>query len=159
MAPILTPGTPWPASWPPTATTTWPRRSARSSRLAESCCVTATSPPPTCCNGWTAVPIEFIEALNAAVDVPDLAVILTAHPAVTTRRIERRGAHSRFEAGIATSRAEADLYRDATARLTELGWPLLTIDTTRTPIEQVTAAIAGRITQLASLPQGDSATA
>ena len=41
---------------------------------------------------WTAVPIEFIEALNAAVDVPDLAVILTAHPAVTTRRIERRGA-------------------------------------------------------------------
>jgi dTMP kinase len=118
-----------------------------------------TSPPPTCCNGWTAVPIEFIEALNAAVDVPDLAVILTAHPAVTTRRIERRGAHSRFEAGIVTSRAEADLYRDATARLTELGWPLLTIDTTRTPIEQVTAAIAGRITQLASLPQGDSATA
>lgn len=105
------------------------------------------------------MPIEFIEALNAAVDVPDLAVILTAHPAVTTRRIERRGAHSRFEAGIATSRAEADLYRDATARLTELGWPLLTIDTTRTPIEQVTAAIAGRITQLASLPQGDSATA
>jgi dTMP kinase len=105
------------------------------------------------------MPIEFIEALNAAVDVPDLAVILTAHPAVTTRRIERRGAHSRFEAGIAASRAEADLYRDATARLTELGWPLLTIDTTRTPIEQVTAAIAGRITQLASLPQGDSATA
>lgn len=30
-----------------------------------------------------AVPIEFIEALNAAADVPDLAVILTAHPAVT----------------------------------------------------------------------------
>lgn len=76
------------------------------------------------------------------------------HPA---DRAARRA--SRFEAGIATSRAEADLYRDATARLTELGWPLLTIDTTRTPIEQVTAAIAGRITQLASLPQGDSATA
>ncbi len=106
-----------------------------------------------------AVPIEFIEALNAAADVPDLAVILTAHPAVSTRRIERRGAHSRFEAGIATSRAEADLYRDTTARLAELGWPLLTIDTTRTPIEQVTAQIAGRITQLAGLPQGDSATA
>ncbi|MGH3672640.1 MAG: dTMP kinase, partial [Pseudonocardiaceae bacterium] len=27
-----------------------------------------------------AVPIEFIEALNGAADVPDLAVILTAHP-------------------------------------------------------------------------------
>jgi dTMP kinase len=106
-----------------------------------------------------AVPIEFIEALNAAADVPDLAVILTADPAVSTRRIERRGAHSRFEAGIATSRAEAALYRDTTARLAELGWPLLTIDTTRTPIEQVTAQIAERIARLASLPQGNSATA
>jgi dTMP kinase len=55
-----------------------------------------------CCTD-DAVPIEFIEALNAAADVPDLAVILTAHPAVTIRRIERRGAHSRFEAGIATA--------------------------------------------------------
>ncbi|MGH3875386.1 MAG: dTMP kinase [Pseudonocardiaceae bacterium] len=106
-----------------------------------------------------AVPIEFIEALNAAADVPDLAVILTAHPAVSTRRIGRRGAHSRFEAGIATSRAEADLYRDTTARLAELGWPLLTIDITHTPIEQVTAQIAGRIAQLAGLPPSDSATA
>jgi dTMP kinase len=78
---------------------------------------------------------------------------------VTTRRIQRRGAHSRFEAGIATSRAEADLYCDTTARLAELGWPLLTIDTTRTPIDQVTAQIAGRITRLAGLPQDDSATA
>jgi dTMP kinase len=55
-----------------------------------------------CCTD-DAVPIEFIEALNAAADVPDLAVILTAHPAVNIRRIERRGAHSRFEAGIATA--------------------------------------------------------
>ncbi|MGH3826258.1 MAG: dTMP kinase, partial [Pseudonocardiaceae bacterium] len=92
-------------------------------------------------------------------DVPDLAVILTAHPAVSTQRIGRRGAHSRFESGIATSHAEADLYRDTTTRLTELGWPLLAIDTTRTPIDQVTARIAGRITQLAGPPQGDSTTA
>lgn len=78
---------------------------------------------------------------------------------MSTRRIERRGAHNRFEAGIATSRAEADFYRETTARLTEHGWPLLTIDTTRTPIEQVTAQIAGRIARLAGLPQDDSATA
>jgi dTMP kinase len=99
-----------------------------------------------------AVPIEFIEAVNAASDIPDLAVILTTHPAVSTRRIGQRGAHSRFEVDAATSRVEADLYRDTTTRLAELGWPLLTIDTTRTPIEQVTAQIAGRITQLADLP-------
>lgn len=106
-----------------------------------------------------AVPIEFIAALNAPADIPDVAVILTAHPAVTAQRIGQRGAHSRFEAGLATSRAEADLYRDTTIRLTELGWPLLTIDTTATPIEQVTAQIEERIIELAGLPKGDSATA
>jgi dTMP kinase len=101
---------------------------------------------------------DFIEALNAAADTPDLAVILTADPAVTAHRIGRRGAHSRFETGPVTSRAEADLYRDTTARLADHGWPLLTIDTTRTPVEQVTAVIAGRIAQLTGLPHADSAT-
>lgn len=106
-----------------------------------------------------AVPIEFIEALNAAADIPDLPIILTADPAVTAHRIGRRGAHSRFETGIATSRAEADLYRDTTRRLADQGWPLLTIDTTRTPVEQVTGVIAGQIAQLADLPHANSATA
>jgi dTMP kinase len=106
-----------------------------------------------------AVPIEYIEALNAAADTPGLAVILTADPAVTAHRIGRRGAHSRFETGLATSRTEADLYRDTTRRLTDQGWPLLVIDTTHTPVTQVTTEIADRITQLAGLPHTDSATA
>lgn len=105
------------------------------------------------------VPIEFIEAINAAADVPQLAVILTADPTVTAHRIGQRGAHSRFEAGISTSRTEADLYRDAAARLTKRGYPLLTLDTTDTPSTQVVAAIAGRIAELAGLPQADPATA
>lgn len=105
------------------------------------------------------VPIEFIEALNAAADVPDLAVILMADPMVTARRISERGAHSRFEAGVNTSRAEAELYRDTTVRLAEHGHPLLTLDTTDTPPAQVVAAMAGRIAQLAGLPQvGTAAT-
>ncbi|WP_030105539.1 dTMP kinase, partial [Actinoalloteichus caeruleus] len=45
------------------------------------------------------VPIEFVEALNAAADIPDLAVILIADATVTAGRIERRGSHSRFESG------------------------------------------------------------
>lgn len=105
------------------------------------------------------VPIELIETINSAADTPDLAVILIADSTVTADRISQRGAHSRFEAGITTSRAEAELYRDTTARLAERGYPLLTIDTSQTPTGQVTALIAGRIVQLAGLPHGDSATA
>jgi dTMP kinase len=105
------------------------------------------------------VPIEFIEAINAAADTPDLAVILTADPAVTARRIGRRGAHSRFEAGLATSRTEADFYRDATNRLAQRGYPILAVDTTHENVERVTAAIAQRITQLAGFPHADPATA
>lgn len=105
------------------------------------------------------VPVEFIEAINAAADVPDLAVVLTADPTVTAHRIGQRGAHNRFEAGITTSRTEADLYRDATARLAERGHPLLTVDTTDTTPAQVVAAIGGRIAHLAGVPQTDTTTA
>lgn len=105
------------------------------------------------------VSVEFIEAINAAAAVPDLAVILIAEPTVAARRIRRRGAHSRFEAGIATSGAEADLYRDAAARLAEHGYPLFIIDTTDTPPAQVTAMIAGRIAQLMGVPPAPTATA
>jgi dTMP kinase len=97
------------------------------------------------------VPIEFIETINSAADIPDLAVLLITDPAVAARRIARRGSHSRFEAGIATSRAEADLYQDATTRLAERGYKLLTVDSTETPVEQVSVVIGRRITRLASL--------
>lgn len=99
------------------------------------------------------VPIEFIDAINADADRPDLAVILTAKPEVTAERIKRRGSHSRFETGITTSQAEANLYRDTMARLSDRGYPLLSIDTTKTPTEAITARIAERIANLAALPQ------
>lgn len=99
------------------------------------------------------VPIEFIEAINTAAEVPDLAVILTADPEVTAHRLDKRGAHSRFAAGITASRIEDHLYRDTAERLAERGYPLLTIDTTHTPPAQVTAMIAIRIARLADFPQ------
>lgn len=56
---------------------------------------------------------QTIWQLNADADTPDLAVILTAEPAVLTRRLhERGGTHSRFEDrpdGLATEHA---LYHD-----------------------------------------------
>jgi dTMP kinase len=103
------------------------------------------------------VPVEFIEAINAAADVPDLAVILTADPAVTAHRIALRGAHSRFEGDITTSHTEADLYHGAAARLAERRYPLLIVDTTDTPPAQVVAVIAGRIATLAGVPQAMTA--
>jgi dTMP kinase len=105
------------------------------------------------------VPIDFIEAINAAADVPDLAVVLTADPMVTADRINRRGAHSRFEAGMATSRTEAELYEDTLTRLSKGGYPLMTIDTGRTPVARVSTMIATRIAQLAGVPHSDSTTA
>ena len=97
------------------------------------------------------VPLEFIDAINAAADPPDLAVLLTAEPDALAARIKRRGAHSRFEQGITSSRHEADLY-ESSAHLTARGYPLLAIDTTQTPPEQVTKMIASRIGDLAGLP-------
>lgn len=98
------------------------------------------------------VPLDFIEAVNAAADLPHVGVLLTAEPDTLARRIERRGAHSRFEQGIMSSRIEADLYHQSSAHLSARGYPLLAIDTTHTPPGQVSELIASRIGDLAGLP-------
>jgi hypothetical protein len=78
-----------PASWPQTATTTSPLRSEP----------TWAARYIVVCDRYVAssyvlqrlddVPIEFVEAINAATDVPDLAVILTAEPNMTRTATER----------------------------------------------------------------------
>lgn len=98
------------------------------------------------------VPLEFIENLNAAADIPDLAVILTADPAVATARIEKRGVRHRFETGLVASRLEADLYRHTARRLAEKQFRVLTVDTTHSPPAAVARQIVDDITQLAGLP-------
>jgi dTMP kinase len=97
------------------------------------------------------VPLAFIAALNSPTDLPDLAVILTADPEIAAARIGRRGAHSRFETGAESSQAEVELYRDAAERLTALGYPLLTINTSTVSAEQVAAEVGGRIAALMAL--------
>lgn len=97
------------------------------------------------------VPLPFIEAINADADRPNLAVILTVDPETTAARIAGRGAHTRFEAGIETSRIEADLYRDTVKRLAALGYPLLIIDTSDIEPPRVAAHIGARIASLAEV--------
>jgi dTMP kinase len=98
------------------------------------------------------VPIDFVEAINAQADTPHLAVVLTADPLVTADRITHRGAHNRFESGLDSSRVEADLCADTIARLAERRYPLMIIDTGRTPSEVVVDMIVERIAHLAGVP-------
>ena len=89
---------------------------------------------------------DTIWQLNAGAEPPDLAVILNAAPAILTRRLASRGGtHSRFERRPDGPATEAALYQDTTARLTALGWPVCSIDTTgRTPGD-VAAIVIDRI--------------
>ncbi|TDQ04865.1 dTMP kinase [Labedaea rhizosphaerae] len=106
------------------------------------------------------VPVEFIEALNSAAPPPDLAIFLLADPNVAARRIARRGSHDRFQAGLATSTAEAEFYRDAADRLADR-WgkrPLL-LDTTTTRTDELVAVIAMHVAALAGPPRHQSETA
>lgn len=92
---------------------------------------------------------ETIWQLNAGTDTPDLAIILTAEPAVLTSRLSQRGgAHSRFEDlpdGPATEHA---LYHDTAARLTALGWTVCQIDSTSLPSVDAAAIVTDQVLAL-----------
>ncbi len=101
------------------------------------------------------VSMEFIQALNADADLPDLAVILTANPVATSERIARRGAHTRFETDSDLHRREADLYQDSVTLLAAAGYRLLMVDSTAQRPEQIADQVGPRIvslTQRVSLP-------
>jgi dTMP kinase len=94
------------------------------------------------------VPLEFIEALNAAAARPDLAVILTADPIATNERIAHRGAHTRFETDPNLHQREADLYLDTTIRLATIGYRLLTVDSTAQSAGRIADHLGPRIATL-----------
>ncbi|MCP3801875.1 dTMP kinase [Allokutzneria sp. A3M-2-11 16] len=96
------------------------------------------------------VPLAFIEAVNALVDPPDLAVILTANPKITSKRIAKRGAHSRFESGLHTSTTEERLYRETVEHLDKYGYPFVVLDSTHAKPDVIATTIVARIEQLLS---------
>jgi dTMP kinase len=91
---------------------------------------------------------EFLWQLNEEVDIPDLAVILEADPCVIAARLEARGPHNRFQLTPDSSHAEARYYRDATERLIEAGFNVLTVDCTSRPAEQSAAFISTHLITL-----------
>ncbi len=72
---------------------------------------------------------SWLLALNESIDLPDLAVILTASPEIITARLDQRGRHDRFEHDPAAASTETAMFRDACATLTGLGVPVIRIDT------------------------------
>ncbi len=100
-----------------------------------------------------------MDGLEGPAKVGGWAVILTAHPQTAAARIAQRGAHSRLESGIGTSRTEVDLYRDAAGRLALRGYPLVTLDTTVSQPEHVAVTLGARIAMLAGVPGRGAATA
>ncbi len=86
------------------------------------------------------VPLNFIQAINAGITLPDLAVILTAPVDTLTTRLAARGSHHRFEDDLNNVQRELDLYEQAIPILENLSVPVIRIDThTLTPESAATA--------------------
>lgn len=100
------------------------------------------------------VSLEFIEALNRGVDLPDLAVMLLADPEETASRIAVRGAHDRFQSGVNASRTEAGMYSEVASGLHRQGLPVVTVDTTRRDPQAVVQLLAERIAEQTSSNSG-----
>jgi dTMP kinase len=75
------------------------------------------------------VDLEFVQAINAGITLPDLAVILTASAGTIHERLRARGAHDRFERDRDNVRRELELYAEAVAILQAMQVPVLRVDT------------------------------
>ncbi|MEV7284937.1 dTMP kinase [Streptomyces sp. NPDC093252] len=100
------------------------------------------------------VPLPFLLALNADILKPDLAVILTAPPALIAQRIADRGIRHRFHLDPATPARETDLYDEAAQTLKSKGVKVLLADTSRSSPPRIAARIADALpgTPLPSSP-------
>jgi dTMP kinase len=88
---------------------------------------------------------SWLLTVNEAVDLPGLAVILTASPQVITARLDRRGRHDRFEDDRAAAAGETAMFRKAAGVLAGLGVRVLQIDTTALSPRQAASRIAGAL--------------
>ncbi|MFJ7996791.1 dTMP kinase [Streptomyces sp. NPDC096310] len=87
------------------------------------------------------VPLDFIRAINAGIDLPDLAVILTASADTIARRLVTRGSHHRFEDDLGNVQRELDLYEQAVLVLESMQVRVVSIDVDSVTPEGAAAAI------------------
>ncbi|GHE90286.1 hypothetical protein GCM10018785_66490 [Streptomyces longispororuber] len=88
------------------------------------------------------VPEPYLLALNADILLPDLAVILTADPAMIAARLTVRGARHRFHLDPAAPAREVALYAEAACTLGSRGVHVLVLDTDGTTPTNVATRIA-----------------
>ncbi|MFF8882905.1 dTMP kinase [Streptomyces flaveolus] len=91
------------------------------------------------------VPLDYLLALNAHVIMPDLAVLLTASPALISARIAERGVTHRFHLAPSAPGREVDLYADAASYLMARDVKVLLLDTSNATPSDVARRIADAI--------------
>jgi dTMP kinase len=91
------------------------------------------------------VDLDFLRALNARADRPDLAVILTADADTVAARLRERGAHNRYQLRHADTVRELELFVEAGKVLSRSGVHVLVLNTATVPPATVAAAIRDRI--------------
>ena len=91
------------------------------------------------------LPIPYLLAANKGIDLPDLAVILSATPEIITARLDERGRHDRFEHNPRSARIETALFGDAAATLTGRGVNICHVDTGLLTPQQAASQIAAAL--------------
>lgn len=92
--------------------------------------------------GRDGLPRSWILALNEHIDMPGLAVILTAEPGILAARLSQRGRHDRFEDEPAPPGAEDAMFAAAGDLLAQRGVPVTRIDTSSLTRDEAAARIA-----------------
>jgi dTMP kinase len=94
---------------------------------------------------------EFVAAINAHAQRPDLAVILTCDPAVLQERLAARGSHGRFEDDPEISHAETARFGVIAKMLPAEGIRTLVLDSTRHHADFLARQLTTAIQTLRSL--------
>jgi dTMP kinase len=96
------------------------------------------------------VPVEFILTINAAIRLPDLAIILTAEPHTIAQRLANRGTHDRFEQDPRGPEHEVALYADAYQTLRNLRVRTMLVQTEQVTPTEAAASIIDHLANLGS---------
>ncbi|MFJ2751852.1 dTMP kinase [Streptomyces sp. NPDC087297] len=105
---------------------------------------------------------QYLLDLNREIMLPDLAVILTAEPAVIADRLAKRGVRHRFHHDPDAPSREVGLYAEAAHTLMGMGVQVLVLDSTTTAPKDVARRIADALPPpggtVAPVPQDDDPT-
>lgn len=88
---------------------------------------------------------DFVWELNRHADMPDLAVIINARADVLTKRLETRGAHSRYEREPGGTERECAMFHEAARFLMSAGVRVLQLDASTVGPDEVARVIVTAI--------------